>query len=153
LSGFDLSLKDKRFLSKLRWQIAVEEAMIVPFKKASKYYGLACKVGLTKELFDELYPYAEEANVNIEFMDRFDDIIKEFKRAARWSKCDFCEFDIEVPTTIKEKFNVIDISTWRRKRDKTVTIFATGIPDERGAMALVFGLIKTTGVDGKLCTT
>lgn len=127
-------------LNKMKWETAVENILLIPVKKAARKFGFTCNVALTKRLFEEIYPYAEDANKDVYFMDRMEDLAAGLKRGMWFATGEHLEFDISVPTVISEVIDHDTVRTRRRKADKKLTVFATSMPDGHNKPAVVFGL-------------
>lgn len=124
----------------------LEEGILHEATSAAKKNGIHCKAALSKALFRELYPYAEDANHGVTWEEIIYDVFKIFRKQYKYSTNGYAEFGINTKTYIKEVYfspgQEPQIQTFPdgKPRDKRVDIFVSWMPDENLKPSLVFGL-------------
>jgi hypothetical protein len=124
----------------------LEEGLLHEATSAAKKNGVQCKAAISRALFQELYPYAEDANHGVSWEEILYDMFKIFKRNFKDSRSTYGEFGINTKTYVKEIYKTLNeeslplIFPDGQPRDKRVDVFISWMPDENLEPSLVFGL-------------
>lgn len=118
------------------------EAQIFDISIVGYECGLKIKSAVTNGLFGWLYPYAEDANHNITFSDRIEELLLQFKKNYMFSPQTYGEFEMKIRTHVKQVISYDKVNTYSdgKARDRTLKVYAGNMPDEKGNPSLVFGL-------------
>lgn len=130
--------------SRRRWEEGLESGAIVEITTFTKKFDVKIRCAMTKELFNKVFPYAEEASEDILFEERLEKMFSMMGVHAKFSPIQYCEFDLEMETNIKVVHAHDEIETFKsgRKIDTKVSIFAGRIVDDKGKQAIIFGLLE-----------
>jgi hypothetical protein len=127
---------------KSKWERWLESGDIIDISSFARGISRYPRVAVTKELFDRLFPFAEEAVKDIHVKERIEEMFKKFHQAVAFSKGSYAAFDIDLETTVKKKHSPDEVETFKHGKKKTTTLALYGgrIVDDKGFSALLFGL-------------
>ena len=132
IPSYELSY-DKDFL--------VEDGKIVDITKHSRQFNFPLPVCLTRPLFSEIYPVAEELQNHESATNRYEDLCKLFKKLPEYQTSNYLEFYFTFSSRLKEYVSPVEIHLYKTPRDRRIKCFATTIMDNRKQQPnILFGL-------------
>jgi hypothetical protein len=122
-----------------RRRVLLELGVIIECTATAKKAGITIPVAMTKHLWNELYPHAEDAAKGVTFEEVLWDIFKLYKKEVVSNKKakGYMEFAILAKTHVKKYHSPDKIETFSNgeSRTKRVEIMVTFLPDN----SLLFG--------------
>jgi pyruvate carboxylase len=120
----------------------IEEGQIIDITPTAKKVGIKCKAAVTDSLFEQLFPYAEDATKGVTFESIMEDVLRLFKKEVGNRHGGYAEFGVIAKTYVKRILSKDQVETFPdgKPRDKRLTVWVGWMPDEKKNSSLVFGV-------------
>jgi len=125
------------------------EGILMDISEVASNLGVRHNAAILARLFQELFPWAEDANKGIEYHQRVEDMINVWLREFRGSEKSYVEFEFKFDTYIAKVDKGMQISVFPdgKAKTKTLTVFCSLHPGDFSEPVLTFGVkvIKWAG--------
>jgi len=127
---------------KERRNMLLEEGEIHDVTRIGKKLGLTCKIAISNALFQQLYPYGEDATKGVTFDNMMEDVLRLFKKENVRSNQMYTEFELVTKTYVKRVHSHDNIETFAdgKARDKRLNVWVGWMPDEKKKPSLIMGV-------------